>query len=44
MKKIALVLALVLSMSCLAACGNHAGETTVPTTPLSPLLLVPPLS
>ena len=33
MKKIALVLALVLSMSCLAACGNNAEETTVPTTP-----------
>lgn len=34
MKKIALVLALVLSMSCLAACGGEkAPETTVPTTP-----------
>lgn len=35
MKKIALVLALVLSMSCLAACGSTTPETTAPaeTTP-----------
>ncbi|MBR2048439.1 MAG: hypothetical protein IJ960_07565 [Oscillospiraceae bacterium] len=33
MKKIALVLALVLSMSCLAACGSTAPETTAPAAP-----------
>ena len=33
MKKIAIVLALVLAMSCFAGCGNDTAETTLPSTP-----------
>ncbi len=39
MKKIALVLALVLSMSVFAACGNEPAETTAPETTLPETVL-----